>query len=559
MEPSEEKKEHQEIYDDEDAFPLKMTDFILQHYQKVIILERNKVIGDAVHTVLNNEGYKVTVVQDKEQAMELCSTGDYDVLIISEGMTADGLILKDQIDKSGVSIDLRIIKDFGSAILSHKADEDYQKIHMVYSESLSLMISLLESVSAPNVGHSRLIGEYSGKLADKLSLSSKDCETIKIAGYFHDLPRLAGDFLRKMEEIGSTSSKQAIPINQQDFYKTLLHEEEIRTIIHRLRERYDGKGYPDGLKEKEIPVGSRIISVADVYVHMIRGARNRKPLKRVNAMAQLQMNAGSAFDPEIVKAFLEILKQELMRDDRSESKEQILIVDESSKDDLLKLRLRDEGYRVIASSDVKQALDFIKEKNPDLIISEVDYSEMDGFQFLEYLKKSKETRGIPFVFLSAKNDSSYIARALRTGAEDYILKPYNLDVLVLKLQRILLRSAPEQGLTLRERRGVTGSLLEMGLLEIIQVLGAGNRSAMVELSRDSENAKIYLEDGQIVSAAYGDLDGEEAFYHIMNWEDGEFTIHPNVPPPVKNIFTPNDMLLLKGFHKLDESRRQYPG
>mgnify|MGYP001559148559 CR=1 FL=1 len=73
-------------------------------------------------------------------------------------------------------------------------------------------------------------------------------------------------------------------------------------------ERWDGKGYPDGLKREEIPLGARIVAVADVFQALTSNRPYRKAYPRAQAIQMIKGNAGNQFDPEVVNAFLRILK-----------------------------------------------------------------------------------------------------------------------------------------------------------------------------------------------------------------------------------------------------------
>ncbi len=543
------------------GLPEDLSDFIMQHYKKILVLERNKAVAEPLGKMLRAEGYNVQVVNDKEEALDLLGEMHFDVLIVSEGMSADGLLIRDEVQQRGIRVSLLVMKDFGSAILSHHKGESLERIEEAYHHALGTLVGLLECFDPYVFGHSAKVSEYSMKLAEALDLPPEERERILIAAYFHDLPQLLTDFdQRRDRALPPDMEASRLPkIKLGDFLKLVPQGIDVRRILRHLKERYDGKGFPDRLQGEKIPIGSRIIATADIYVHMISGSGSRKPLKRVNAMDELRQNAGEAFDPQVVERFLALLKEELQEGGGVEERDTILVVDDSAEDSLMKLKLRDEGHRVISAALTREALKLIKENPPDLIISEVDLADLDGFQFIEYLKGEKSTRSIPFIFLSAKDAPTYMARALRLGADDYITKPFHMEVLSLKIRKILARRERQRGYQIEERRGVSGSLREMGILEIIQILAAGTKTARIDLRRETEEARIYLQDGQIISAELGDQEGEDAFYLLMSWEDGEFTIHPNLTTETKNIYSPNDVLLLSVLHRMDESRRQFSG
>ena len=80
-------------------------------------------------------------------------------------------------------------------------------------------------------------------------------------------------------------------------------------IVRHHHERFDGKGYPDGLAGEEIPLEARIMSVVDVFDAMTHERSYRKALSREEAIAELERGAGTQFDPAVVKAFLALVKR----------------------------------------------------------------------------------------------------------------------------------------------------------------------------------------------------------------------------------------------------------
>lgn len=100
---------------------------------------------------------------------------------------------------------------------------------------------------------------------------------------------------------------------------------------------------------------------------------------------------------------------------------------------------------------------------------------------------------------------------------------------------------------------VSGSLTELGLPDLLQVLGAGQKTVRVTLQRGSARGIVELETGRIVHAELDALNGEEAFYRIVAWTEGEFRIDPLIDVVSRTIEGSNDALILEGLRRLDES------
>ncbi len=123
-----------------------------------------------------------------------------------------------------------------------------------------------------------------------------------------------------------------------------------------------------------------------------------------------------------------------------EPEHSILIVeDEQTLRRLLEYRLG-KIYRVRTAANGREALDQVREEIPSLIVSDIMMPQMDGFALQAELQGEPHTRIIPFIFLTAKADEQSRARGLRTGVDDYITKPFDIEQLLVRIQRLLERT-----------------------------------------------------------------------------------------------------------------------
>jgi DNA-binding NtrC family response regulator/polyferredoxin len=118
----------------------------------------------------------------------------------------------------------------------------------------------------------------------------------------------------------------------------------------------------------------------------------------------------------------------------------LLVADDNGVDrDLLVRRLKREGYAVTEAENGLQALELIKETNPDLVLLDVLMPEMNGFQVLDQLKSGRGLRSIPVIMLSSWDEAESVARCLEAGAEDYLAKPVNPVVLLSRIKGCIER------------------------------------------------------------------------------------------------------------------------
>ncbi|MGI8606785.1 MAG: bifunctional diguanylate cyclase/phosphohydrolase [Gaiellaceae bacterium] len=155
--------------------------------------------------------------------------------------------------------------------------------------------------------HSHSVGELAAQIATRLGLSSEDIQLVRLAGRLHDLGKLAipEEILRKLNPL-SDAERLVLERHPQIGFRMLqsLGVEPIATWILHHHERWDGRGYPDGLAGETIPLGARIVFVADAYDAMTTERVYGTRLSSAEALAELGLCAGTQFDPTVVAALL---------------------------------------------------------------------------------------------------------------------------------------------------------------------------------------------------------------------------------------------------------------
>src|SRR5690606_22558760 len=120
-----------------------------------------------------------------------------------------------------------------------------------------------------------------------------------------------------------------------------------------------------------------------------------------------------------------------------------------------------------------------------------------------------------------------------------------------KLKQVMEREVVARG----TNRGVSGSLLEMGLPDMVQVLWHGRKTGALKIRSAKDNGEIHFVDGQIWNAMWGTLRGEEAFYAMLGLTEGTFFLDPNYRADAQVIQGSPEALLLEGMRRLDEAGR----
>ena len=188
-----------------------------------------------------------------------------------------------------------------------------QKVSVNYLDFLKVLIYILESKEPYTSGHSERVSVYSDLIAQELHLSSEQKEDLQIATLLHDIGKvgLSNRLLQKTQLNEKDNLDIRLhPVKGVHLIEPLAFSHTIISAIRHHHERWDGSGYPDGLTGEDIPLLARIITLADSYDAMISDRPYRQGLSLVKVQQEIESNAGSQFDPRIVKVFLKQIKRD---------------------------------------------------------------------------------------------------------------------------------------------------------------------------------------------------------------------------------------------------------
>lgn len=182
-----------------------------------------------------------------------------------------------------------------------------------YLEFVRVLSSTLESKDPYTAGHSERVSHYTSLTADGLELSHTEKRDLQTSAYLHDIGKVGikNAYIFKDSPLNEDelTAIQEHPIKGVKIVSSLRLPYEVTAGIKYHHERFDGKGYPDGLSGKEIPLFARIIAIADSYDAMTVGRPYKNALSKEDAMLELKKNAGSQFDRDLVNAFLKEMKK----------------------------------------------------------------------------------------------------------------------------------------------------------------------------------------------------------------------------------------------------------
>ncbi|HZX11752.1 MAG TPA: HD domain-containing phosphohydrolase, partial [Acidobacteriota bacterium] len=174
------------------------------------------------------------------------------------------------------------------------------------------LVSALEAKDEYTRAHSARVTEISLKIAEKMGLNEREKKDLEVATILHDIGKIAvpEKILHKKDKLTKEEIFiiQQHPIHGEKILKPVVELNKVAKVIRHHHERYDGKGYPDGLKSLEIPIGSRIMAIADTYDAITSERPYRKANSHNYAVKEIVNKSGEQFDPEVVEHFIEVAK-----------------------------------------------------------------------------------------------------------------------------------------------------------------------------------------------------------------------------------------------------------
>jgi putative nucleotidyltransferase with HDIG domain len=163
-------------------------------------------------------------------------------------------------------------------------------------------------------GHSDRVAYYSTRIGEQMGLSPEDLEKLRIAGIFHDIGKIgtADDILLKSYKLSEEEYAEVKlhPIKGAMILSAVSMFQDIVPIVRHHHEHVEGTGYPDGIKDKEIELLARVISVADAFDAMMSDRHYRRHLSLEETRDQLIKGAGTQFDKDIVDVFLRLIDED---------------------------------------------------------------------------------------------------------------------------------------------------------------------------------------------------------------------------------------------------------
>jgi putative nucleotidyltransferase with HDIG domain len=213
-----------------------------------------------------------------------------------------------------------------------------KQLQTTYVSTLKTLISVIEAKDPYTKGHTERVASYSVAVADRLRLPEAARRRITFGALLHDIGKIGvvENILHKKGQLdaGEWEVLKSHPLVGARIVDKMEFLSGTSAIVKHHHESWDGNGYPDALKGEDIPLGARIIAVADSFDAMTTNRSYRKALSIDNAIERLEAGAGTQFDPNIVRVFVRFIRRKgsgmILREDSRGSVNEVHTVEDQS-------------------------------------------------------------------------------------------------------------------------------------------------------------------------------------------------------------------------------------
>jgi DNA-binding response OmpR family regulator len=242
------------------------------------------------------------------------------------------------------------------------------------------------------------------------------------------------------------------------------------------------------------------------------------------------------------------------------ARQNLLLVDGDARHlRVLEVSLRKAGFSITSAESALQGLQYLETADPDLIISDTQLQDGDGFDFCRAVKQNPRWAPIPFIFLTSATELEDKVRGLELGVEDYLTKPIYVKEVTTRVKMLLQRKQQERLGRKDARTKFSGQLADMAIVDLLQTIEISRKSGTIEFETDLGTATVWFRDGKVIDAKMGRLQAAAAVYRLLGINEGSFIVEFRTINRSGVIEESTQSLLMEGMRRVDEWVRLLEG
>lgn len=318
----------------------------------ILTVDDDPIMTSTIQAYFQRNGYRVDVENDPRRAIERIRKGGYDILLLDFLMTP---ICGDQVVseirkfnqelfiilltghksmappiKSIRELDIQgyyeksdrfdqlelLVESCVKSIRQMRTIKRYQKeLEEGYMETISTLRYIVEARDEETRGHSDRVSQLSVRIGTALGLEEQVLEQLRVAGLFHDIGKIGVPDQVLLKPCRLTEEEydeiKKHPVTGARILEGITQLRGIVPMVRGHHERYDGSGYPDGLAGAEIPLGARIIAVADAFDAIVSNRQYRRGKSFEEAIEEIGREQGVQFDPQLAELFTDFFRDDV--------------------------------------------------------------------------------------------------------------------------------------------------------------------------------------------------------------------------------------------------------
>ena len=309
-----------------------------------------------------------------------------------------------------------------------KEQESKEKLNQMNTNIIRALAYTIDAKDRYTSGHSQRVADYSLAIAKRMGKSEEEQKIIYNAALLHDVGkiRVPEEVINKPGKLTDEEFDQIRihPVSGYHILKDIHDDARVAYGAKYHHERYDGKGYPNGLEGENIPEIARIIGVADAYDAMASNRSYRSALPQGVVRSEIEKGKGKQFDASIADIMLQMIDEDtdysMCQSERSVKN--ILVID----DEMMNIKMAEHilkelpNLRVIGAKNKEEALNILEEQQISLILLDLKMPDIDGFALYQIIRQKYS---MPVVLVTADKESDTIQRISELGIDDYLTKP----------------------------------------------------------------------------------------------------------------------------------------